>query len=85
MQSYTSIQGGREISAIILTDDYLCYEEPKIPYYFFIILIFNELFKFKTSDEWQYWKTFSPTLGVDVQLAKWIAGNCKQNKTGQMP
>ena len=43
------IQGGRETSVIILTDDYLCYKEPKSPYNFF-----NELFKFKTSDEWQY-------------------------------
>ena len=48
------IQGGREISAIIVTDDYLCYEEPKSPYNFFLILIFNELFKFKISDEWQH-------------------------------
>ena len=46
------IQGGREISAITVTDDYLCYKEPKNPYNFFIILIFNELFKFKTLDEW---------------------------------
>ena len=45
------IQGGREIYAIIVTDDYLCYKEPKSPYNFFLILIFNELFKFKTSDE----------------------------------
>ena len=42
------------MSAIIVTDDYLCYKEPKSPYNFFI-LIFNELFKFKTSDEWQRW------------------------------
>ena len=40
-----------EISAIIVTDDYLRYKEPKSPYNFFLILIFNELFKFKTSDE----------------------------------
>ena len=26
---------GREISAIILTDDYLCYKEPKSPYNLF--------------------------------------------------
>ena len=45
----SSIQSGREISVIIVTDDYLCYEEPEIPYNFFLILIFNELFKFKTS------------------------------------
>ena len=49
------IQGVREISAIIVTDDYLCYKEPKSPYnFFFLILIFNELFKFKTSDEQQH-------------------------------
>ena len=29
------IQVGREISAIILTDDYLCYKETKSPYNFF--------------------------------------------------
>ena len=45
------IQGGREISAIIVTDGYLCYKEPKSPYNFFLIVIFNELFEFKTSDE----------------------------------
>ena len=32
---YIFIQGGREISAIIVTDDYLCYKEPKSPYNFF--------------------------------------------------
>ena len=49
------IQGGRDISAIIVTDNYLCYkEQKKSPYSFFLILIFNELFKFKTSDEWQH-------------------------------
>ena len=47
------IQGGREISDIIVTEDYLCYKEPKSPLYFFLILIFNELFKFENSDEWQ--------------------------------
>ena len=52
-QVRSCLQGGREISAIIVTDDYLCYEEPKIPLNFFLILIFNELFKFETSDEWQ--------------------------------
>ena len=36
--------GGREISAIIVTVDYLCYKEPKSPCNFFLILIFNELF-----------------------------------------
>ena len=54
---------GREISAIIVTDDYLCYKEPKIPYnFFFLILIFNELFKFETSDEWQRWETGASSL-----------------------
>ena len=55
-------QGGRKISVIIVSDDYLCYKEQKIPYIFFLILIFNELFKFKTSDERQLWKTASPLL-----------------------
>ena len=36
---------------------YLSYKEPKSPCKFFLILIFNEIFKFKTSDEWQHWKT----------------------------
>ena len=40
---HSYIQGGREISAIIVTDDYLCYKEPESPYNFFLILIFNEL------------------------------------------
>ena len=50
------IQGGREISTIIVTDSYLCYKEPKSRYKLFSyrILIFNELLKFKTSDEWQH-------------------------------
>ena len=48
------IQGGREIRAIVLTDGYLCYKEIKSPINFFLILIFNELFKFKTSDEGQH-------------------------------
>ena len=48
------IQGGREISVIIVTDNYLRYKEQKIPHNFFLILTFNELFKFKTSDEWQH-------------------------------
>ena len=43
------IQSGREISVIIVTDDYLCYKEPKSSCNFFI-LIFNELFKFQISD-----------------------------------
>ena len=47
-----SIHNGREISAIIVTDDYLCYKEPKSLYdFYFVILLFNELFKFKTPDE----------------------------------
>ena len=51
-----------EISAIIVTD-YLFYKEPKSPYnFFFIFLIFNELFKFKTSDERQRSRTASPSL-----------------------
>ena len=43
-----------EISVIIVIDAYLWYKGPKNPYNFFLILIFNELFNFKTSDEWQY-------------------------------
>ena len=77
------LQSGREISSIILMNDCLCYKEPKSPYKFFISLIFNDLFKFKTSDDWQHWKTGNPTLGVEVQLAKWIAGNYKRNEIGQ--
>ena len=50
----TYIQGGEEISDIIVTDDHLCYKEPKSPYNFFLVLIFNELFKFETSDERQH-------------------------------
>ena len=52
LSDYIYTQGGREISAIISTDDYLCYKEAKIPFNFFLILIFKELFKFETSDEW---------------------------------
>ena len=48
------IQGGREISTIIVTEDYLCYNEPKSSYKFFLILIFNELSKYKISDERQH-------------------------------
>ena len=48
--NYTGWKGK---SAVIVTDDYLCYKEAKSRYNFFLILIFNELFKFKTSDEWQ--------------------------------
>ena len=43
-----NIQGGREISVTIVTGDYLCYKEPKTPYNFYLILIFNEVFNFKT-------------------------------------
>ena len=50
--TFIILQSGREISAIIVTDDYLCNKEPKIPFNFFLILIFNEL-KFEASDEWQ--------------------------------
>ena len=57
------VQGVRRISTIIVTDDYSCYKKPKCPYNFFLILIFNKLFTFKTSDEWQHWKTGSSTLG----------------------
>ena len=42
------IQSVREICAIIVTDGYLCYKEPKSPYNFILILIFNESFTFKT-------------------------------------
>ena len=49
---YIYIQGVREISAVIVTDDYLCYKEQKSPYNFFHIIY--ELFTFKTSDEWQH-------------------------------
>ena len=51
----SAIQGVREISAIIVTDNYLRYKEQKSPYNFCHILIFNELFTFKTSDEWQHY------------------------------
>ena len=57
------------MSAIIVTDDYLCYKAPKSPYNFFLILIFNELFKYKTSDEWQHWKTRTSSLHCkDINL-----------------
>ena len=59
---HIGLQGGRELSAIIVTEDYLSYKEPKSPYNFFLILIFNELFKFKTLDERQHWKIASPSL-----------------------
>ena len=51
---FPQLQCGEEISAIIVTDDYLWYKEPNSTYNFFLILIFNELFKFQTSDEWQH-------------------------------
>ena len=58
-----------EISTIIVTDDYLCYKEPKSLYNFFLILIFRELFMFKTSDEWQHRKTGGSTLDwKDINL-----------------
>ena len=41
-------------SNIIVTEDYLYYKKPKSPYNFFLLLILNELFKFKTSDERQH-------------------------------
>ena len=59
------------MSVIIVTDDYLCYKEPKSPYNFFLILIFNELFKFKTSDERQHRLTATASLhckGMNLQL-----------------
>ena len=31
------LQSGRETSAIIVTDDYICYKEPKIPFNFFFL------------------------------------------------
>ena len=43
-------KGIRRVSATIVTDDYLCYKGPKSPYNFILILIFSELFKFKTWD-----------------------------------
>ena len=49
---YIHIRGVSYISVIIVTDDYLCYKKPKSPCNFFLILIFNELFTFKISDEW---------------------------------
>ena len=63
------IQDGRQISAIIVTEDYLCYKEPKSLYSFSFILIFNELFKFQTSDESQRWETGSSSLHCkDINL-----------------
>ena len=48
------IQGGREISAIIITDDIYVIRNQKVLTTFFLMSIFNELFKFKTSDERQH-------------------------------
>ena len=53
MIDFGYIPNGKGISVIIVTDDLLCYKEPKSPYNFFLVLIFNELFKFKISEEWQ--------------------------------
>ena len=50
----SAIQGVREISTVIVTVDYLCYKEQKSPYNFFSYFNIYELFKFKTSDEWQH-------------------------------
>ena len=50
---------GREISVIIVTDDYLCYKEPKSPYNFSLILIFNEIFKFKKIATLKHGDSFS--------------------------
>ena len=40
-------QDDREISAIIVTDNYLCYKEPKSPYNFFLILILTNYLRLK--------------------------------------
>ena len=38
----SAIQGGREISAVTVTDDNLCYKEQKSPYnFFFFFSYFN--------------------------------------------
>ena len=47
-----NIQSGRETSVIIVTDDYVIRNEKVLT--IFLVLIFNELFKFKISDERQY-------------------------------
>ena len=60
------------------------FKEPKSPCNFFIILIFNELIKFKTTDEWQHWKTGSPTLLVEV-VSEMDGWKQKTKETGQMP
>ena len=56
---YTGWKGNK---CHFLTDGYLCYKETKIPLNFFLILIFNELFKFETSDEWRCWETGTSSL-----------------------
>ena len=41
--------------------------------FFFLISIFNELFKFKTSDEWEQWKTGCTALdwkGINLLLTQ---------------
>ena len=35
------LQSVREISVITVTDDYLCYKEPKNPYNFFLFYLTN--------------------------------------------
>ena len=53
----SAIQSVREISAVIVTDDYryLCYKEQKSPYNFFHILIFTNylILKLRTNDNIQ--------------------------------
>ena len=43
----SAIQSVREISAVIVTDAYLCYKEQKSPYKFFHILIFTNYLRLK--------------------------------------
>ena len=43
----SATQGVREISAINVNDDYLCYKEQKSPYNFFHILIFTNYLRLK--------------------------------------
>ena len=42
-----NIQDGWEISAIIVTDDYLCYKEPKSPYNLFVIITLHNYLSLK--------------------------------------
>ena len=44
------IQGVSDISAVIVTEDYLGFQMSLGLFYF----VFNELFTFETSDEWQH-------------------------------